>query len=106
MSNSISNQQTRRSFLGAAGTLAAGSLAAAPQSSAPGPRASAKQTRIGVVGGNFGVQFPWHLHPNAKVTAVCDIRPDRVDKMMSVFHCDTKYRAFQDFLKHKEMDAV
>jgi predicted dehydrogenase len=101
MSNTISNQQTRRNFLGAAGAVAAGSLAAVP-----GVRASTKQIRIGVVGGNFGVQFPWNLHPNCKVTAVCDIRPDRADTMMSTFHCDTKYPAFQEFLKHKEMDAV
>src|SRR6266436_1011150 len=90
---------SRRSFLGASGVAAAQALFAAPQS-------PARQIRIGVVGGNFGTQFPWHLHPNCKVTAVCDIRPDRLDSMMTVFRCNAKYNSFQEMLKHKEMDAV
>lgn len=90
------NLHTRRSFL--VSGAAAGPLAA--QSSPP------KQIRIGVAGGNFGVQFPWHLHPNCKVTAVCDIRPDRLDAMMTAFKCDMKYRSFQEMLKQKDMDAV
>src|SRR5262249_29244999 len=92
---------SRRSFLGVSGA-AAGSLAAAAAQSST----SVKQTRIGGVGGNFGLQFPWHLHPKAKVTAVCDLRPDRVDSMMTTFRCDTKYRSFQEMLKHKDLDAV
>src|SRR5229473_2668137 len=95
----MSSGLPRRSFLGVSGA-AVGSLAAAQSSP------SVKQTRIGVVGGNFGLQFPWHLHPRAKVTAVCDIRPDRVDRMMTTFRCDTKYRSFQEMLKHKDLDAV
>src|SRR6266540_1062581 len=90
------NLHTRRSFL--VSGAAAGPLAA--QSS------SRKQIRLGVVGGNFGVQFPWHLHPDCKVTAVCDIRPDRLDAMMTAFKCDTKYRSFQEMLKQKDLDAV
>ena len=106
MSTEINNLQTRRKFLGASTVLgaAAQALTAAPQT--PGPRASEKQVQIGVVGGNFGTQFPWHLHPNCKVSAVCDINPTRVDNMMSVFRCNTKYNNFQDFIKHPGLDAV
>ncbi len=89
---------SRRTFLGASGVAAAQTLFAEPQSSKP--------IRIGVVGGNFGTQFPWHLHPNCKVAAVCDIRQHRVDSMMTTFRCDTKYRSYVEMLKHKEMDAV
>jgi hypothetical protein len=89
---------SRRSFLGASGVVAAQTLFAVPP--------SGKQVRIGVGGGNFGTQFPWHLHPNCKVAAVCDVRPDRLDNMMTTFRCDTKYRSFQEMIKHKEMDAV
>ncbi|HTM47330.1 MAG TPA: Gfo/Idh/MocA family oxidoreductase [Bryobacteraceae bacterium] len=92
--------RSRRSFLAASGATA-GSMAAAAQSSSPGGR-----IRMGVVGGNFGLQFPWHLHPRAKVTAVCDIRPDRLDSMMTTFRCDTKHRSFQEMLKQKDLDAV
>src|SRR5256885_7292997 len=90
---------SRRTFLGASGVAAAQTLFAEPQS-------TGKPIRIGVVGGNFGTQFPWHLHPNCKVAAVCDIRPDRLDSMMTTFRCDTKYRSYVEMLKHKEMDAV
>ena len=106
MSQEISKLPTRRNFLGAGGAIAAAAqtLTAAPQT--PGPRASEKQVHIGVVGGNFGAQFPWHLHPNCKVSAVCDINPTRLDKMMSVFRCDTKYNNYLELLKHPGMDAV
>src|SRR6476660_791006 len=98
------NLHTRRSFL--VSGAAAGPLAAAAQSSQSGARGPGKPIRMGVVGGNFGRQFPWHLHPDGKVAAVCDIRPDRVDAMMTAFKCDTKYRSFQEMLKQKDLDAV
>src|ERR1700722_5396402 len=106
MSNEIPHLPTRRSFLVASTVVAAAAqtLTAAPQT--PGPRASEKQVQIGVVGGNFGTQFPWHLHPDCNVSAVCDINPTRVDNMMSVFRCNTKYNNFQDFIKHPGLDAV
>jgi hypothetical protein len=65
---------TRRKFVGAIGAGAISSASA----QVVGERATPKQVRIGVVGGNFGAQFQWHLHPNSKVTAVCDLRDDRL----------------------------
>jgi predicted dehydrogenase len=65
-----------------------------------------KPVRIGVVGGGFGCSFQWHLHPNAKVTAVCDIRPDRLQKLSTVYHCGTQYKSYRELLKHPELDAV
>jgi predicted dehydrogenase len=67
---------------------------------------SGKPLRIGVVGGGFGSSFQWHLHPNCTVPAVCDIRPDRLQRLAEVYRCSNTYRNFREFLKHKEMDAV
>jgi predicted dehydrogenase len=73
---------------------------------ATGLRAAGRQVRIGVVGGGFGASFYWHLHPNSSVTAVCDIRPDRLQKLSEVFRCGNKYASYREFLKHPELDAV
>jgi predicted dehydrogenase len=89
---------TRRGFLAGSAAAAAGATASAQTSS--------KQLRIGVIGGGFGTSFFWQKHPNSRVTAVCDIRPDRLQRLSEVFRCDAKYRSFREFLKHKEMDAV
>jgi len=58
------------------------------------------------VGGGFGSSFQWHLHPNCSVAAICDIRPDRLQRLAEVYRCSNTYRNFREFLKHKEMDAV
>lgn len=84
-------------------------LASVPAAAAPpfqGPRAGGKQLRIGVAGGGFGLSFFWHLHPDSKVTAVCDLLPDRQKKMAEYFRCANTYRDFREFLKHPELDAV
>jgi predicted dehydrogenase len=73
---------------------------------AAGQRAPGRPVRVGVVGGGFGTSFYWHLHPNSRVTAVCDIRPDRLQKLSEVFRCDNKYKNYREFLKHPELDAV
>ncbi len=93
---------TRRSFVGAIG---AGAVSAA-SAQVVGERATPKQVRIGVVGGNFGAQFQWHLHPHSKVTAVCDLRDDRLQRLSEVYRCPNKYKNFLEFLKHPELDAV
>jgi predicted dehydrogenase len=73
----------------------------------PAPGASGgKPVRVGVVGGGFGCSFQWHLHPNAKVTAVCDIRPDRLQRLSTVFRCQTQYKSYRELLQHPELDAV
>ncbi|MCC6860451.1 MAG: Gfo/Idh/MocA family oxidoreductase [Bryobacterales bacterium] len=89
---------TRRSFLGASAAVSAGAARAW--------QPSGKRLRIGVVGGGFGSSFQWHLHPDCTVAAVCDIRPDRLQRLQEVYRCPNPYRSFREFLKHKEMDAV
>ncbi len=66
-----------------------------------------KVVRIGVVGGNFGSAFQWHEHPNCKVTAVCDLRADRIKWLQRVYNPEaTGYRDFNEMLKDKNVDAV
>lgn len=65
-----------------------------------------KKLRLGVVGGNFGLAFPWHLHPNCEVTAVADLRDDRRDKLKKQFRCDNAYGEFHPMLKDSKVDAV
>jgi len=67
---------------------------------------SDKVVRIGVVGGNFGAEFQWHLDPNCKVTAVCDLREDRLNRLVQRYGPATQYKDFRQFLKHPALDAV
>lgn len=120
----------RRTFLkGIAAAAAGGALAGhpahavttptatnAPQAVAPAPVAkpagpawrqtSDKVIRIGIVGGRFGATFHWHLHPNCKVTAVCDIRPDRLEALQKTYRCDQGYKDFRTMLASAPLDAV
>ena len=65
-----------------------------------------RPVRIGIAGGRFGATFQWHLHPQAKVTAVCDIRPEALQRLSEVYRCNTTFKSFRDLLKHPELDAV
>ncbi len=92
---------TRRNFMAAGATAAAGAAAQTPSD-----RNSGRTVRVGVVGGGFGSSFQWHLHPKCKVTAVCDIRPDRLQRLSEVYKCGNTYKNFREMLKHPELDAV
>src|SRR5437762_316867 len=96
---------TRRNFFqGPAGLAAAATLldAAKAQTGSGG----GKRLKIGVVGGGFGSSFQWHLHPDCTVAAVCDLRPDRLQRLSEVYKCGSTYRNFREFLKHPGLDAV
>lgn len=73
----MNKQITRRKFVIQLSTGAT-ALAAAPKVL---EKKSDKIIRIGIVGGRFGATFQWHEHPNCKVTVVCDIRKDRLEKL-------------------------
>lgn len=70
------------------------------------PLPAGKKLRVGVVGGNFGLGFPWHLHPNCEVTAVADLFDDRRERMKKLFGCDNAYAEFHPMLKDRKVDAV
>ncbi|MFN0167212.1 MAG: Gfo/Idh/MocA family protein [Bryobacteraceae bacterium] len=98
MSNSIS----RRLLLQGIGV----STGAMAQNATPGPRAGTKQVRMGVVGGGFGSSFQWHLDPDSRVTAVCDINQVRLQRLSEVYRCQTTFKNYREMLKHPELDAV
>lgn len=102
--------KSRRSFLlevgaGAVALSALNSLTGC-QAAPTGIRPVPKQVRIGVVGGGFGAAFQWHLHPHCQVTAVCDLREERVQKLKRVYRCNRGYKDYHEFLQHAELDAV
>ena len=115
MSKNTRNSLTRRKFLkgiggSAVAVTAAGHLAACPRLPAQlepiGPRASEKQIKIGIVGGGFGASFQWHLDPNCKVAAFCDLREDRLKRLTDGYGPGQTYKSFREFLKHPQLDAV
>jgi hypothetical protein len=107
---SSSQELTRRTFLktvtgSAVGASLLGGLSASASVS-PHTTPSSKIIKVGVVGGNFGLSFFWHLHPNSKVTAVCDLRPDRLAEMAKTYQCGNTYKDFRTMLREADMDAV
>jgi hypothetical protein len=89
--------------------LMAISVAAVGMSAASGVFActpSDKIVRIGVVSGNFGSTFQWHLDPNRKVTAVCDLREDRLEHMVRVYGAAAKHKDFRQSLQHPRLDGA
>jgi len=113
MSNKLSKSDLvqRRGFLKrlTGGTVVAAltpnAVLSRGEASLPGPLPEAK-VKIGVVGGGFGRSFYWHKHPASKVTAVCDLREDRLQAMVETFGTTNAYKDFRSFLKEGEMDAV
>ena len=107
MSNESIQHLSRRGFLtgvgAAAGAYMLSDLQAAGITTRP---ASSTVVRMGIVGGNFGSTFQWHLDPNCKVTAVCDLRDDRLKDLVHAYGPAKQYKSFREFLKHPELDAV
>jgi predicted dehydrogenase len=89
------------------GSFAAGVFPPPATNSLPaGPRPDEKKVRIGIVGGGFGSSFQWHLHPQCLVTALCDLRDDRLKRLTEVYGSAATFKNFRDFLKHPQLDAV
>lgn len=66
-----------------------------------------KKLRIGVVGGRFGLQFQWHLHPDCIVEAVSDLRPERRKRLQEVYKCEKAYDSLEEMVRRdKNIDAV
>jgi len=106
MSNSTTNL-SRRDFLGAMTSAALLGMAS------PGVRplqaaalASDRKIRIGVVGGNFGTQWQWHLDPNCIVEAVSDLRADRRQYLQQVYKCEKPYESLEKLVLDPKVEAV
>lgn len=65
--------------------------------------------RIGLIGaGNIGrVHMEAYLkNPNAKVTAICDINPDRLQEFGDKYGIDKRYSSVEEMVKECELDAA
>ncbi len=116
MSSYVDDHFSRRKFMKGLGVVGAASLGGAqnafhsilpqPFSALVGPRATTPPVRIGIVGGNFGSRFQWHMDPDCKPTAYCDLREDRLRSLVKAYGPGSTYKNFLEFLKHPELDAV
>jgi hypothetical protein len=117
MADVLPSLLTRRTFLEGIGVSAAvvvpeghlGALTTVLAGTNPvayRPRDPSRKVRIGVVGGGFGADFQWHLHPNCVVHAVSDLRPDRRAHLMQAYKCNRSYESLEKLLLDKEIDAV
>lgn len=67
---------------------------------------------FGIIGtGGRGVYVGTHMtnDPNARLTAICDVYPDRIDNAKTRIPGGDKataYRDYRDLLKHADLDAV
>ena len=87
----------RRDFIAAA--------AAAPAAFAQSANNTVSVGMIGVGNRGFYVMQGVIAQPNAKVTAVCDIKPDRLDKAATAANAKT-YTDYRKLLDDKSIDAV
>ena len=101
MKNTVPMPFTPRGLLGAA------ALATSASGQTPQPRRPQDaKVRVGIVGGGFGSSFQWHLDPDCAVAAVCDVRPDRLQRLSEVYRCPNTYKDFRAMLKHPGLNAV
>ncbi len=99
---------SRREFLGFSGSAtvlaAASSLNLATGTACS---ASSKKIRLAIVGGNFGLEFPFELHPNCQVTAVTDLDEVRRNRLSKKHPKASVYPSLEVLLKQeKNIDAV
>jgi predicted dehydrogenase len=96
----------RRAFLSRSGSIL-GATALLAQAGRAWSADTSKLIRMAVVGGGFGASFHWHLHPQCKVTAVTDLRPDRRETLKNYYQCDAVYPSLEVMLQEaKDVDAV
>jgi predicted dehydrogenase len=106
MAQTQSETLTRRDALARGAALLGATTFGRTVLSADEPK-SPRKLRIGVVGGNFGLGFYWHQHPNCVVTAVTDLRADRRELLRKVYKCDQVYDSLEIMLKQApDVDAV
>ena len=95
----------RRQFISQFG-LATAAMCVSPRFAFAKPLASDKKIRLGVVGGNFGLGFFFHEHPNCIVEAVSDLDTQRRNKLMEVYQCKKSYESLEKLLRDPKVEAV
>ena len=67
-----------------------------------------KKIKVGIIGcGAIFPQhaFPLHLMENTQVSAVCDVKPEALERATGLFQCEG-YSDYQALLKREDIDAV
>ena len=66
------------------------------------------KVNIAIVGLGFGAEFiPIYLrHPQAKMYAICQRTPKKLDAIGDAFGIEKRYTKFEDVLKDPQVDAV
>jgi len=103
--NSSSSSLNRRNFVKMAGIGATALTMSSPIVFAA-EQASTRKIRIGIIGGNFGLGFYFHEHPNCIVEAVSDLIPERREKLMQVYKCSKSYESLEKLLPDPKIEAV
>ena len=69
---------------------------------------SGKKINIAIVGLGFGAEFIpiYQRHPNARMHAICQRTPEKLNAIGDAFGIEKRYTSFQDLLKDPEVDAV
>ena len=123
----MSNSESRRSFLQAAG-LGAAALGLAgsalgqekpiqgfekapvdPNASKGWKPVSDRKIRVGIVGYGtcrFGAAFSFQDHPNVEVAAVSDLFPDRCAALAKACRCEKTYPSLEELVKDDKIEAV
>lgn len=96
---------SRRRFIRMAG-IGAAAAAVLPAFAGATLPDTGRVVRIGIVGGRFGLTFQFHEHPNCKVEAVSDLRPERREKLMQTYRCSKSYESLERLLQDKNVEAV
>lgn len=96
----------RRAVLKAGAALAGASIVKPGVAELERPSSTGRRIRIGVVGGGFGTSFYWHEHPQCRVEAVSDLRPERLEGLKQVYRCDKGYSSLEELIKDPAVDAV
>jgi predicted dehydrogenase len=103
--NFSSSALNRRKFIQMAG-VGATALTVSSRFAFAGEQDSTRKIRIGIIGGNFGLGFFFHEHPNCIVEAVSDLLPDRREKLMTVYKCTKSYESLEKLLPDPKVEAV
>jgi predicted dehydrogenase len=67
-----------------------------------------KQVSAARVGLGFGAEYLplWQRHPNARVHAICQRNPEKLNKVGDAFRVETRYTRFEDVLADPDVDLV
>lgn len=95
---------TRRKFLSTV-TVATAAVVASNVAFAAHEKTD-KKLRVAVVGGNFGLGFYFHEHPNCVVEAVSDLLPERREALKKKYRCEKAYDSLDLLLKDPKVEAV